>query len=245
VFRSIARALPALALIVAPVVAQDVDAIFARYNRAVDPENKVASLAGIRVTAVFEVPAQGMRASMTIHQQRPNLMTSILNLQGVGEMRQGFDGRTAWASDPMQGPRILTGPEAAQIADGADFATMRRERALFAKVEGAGEAEFDGEKCSRIKLTWKSGRATTECFSVTSGLIIETGSNQATPQGEIQVSTRLHDYKPVGGVLMPHRVVASAMGASQVITISEASVGVQDAKLFELPPAIKALRGNP
>jgi hypothetical protein len=245
VHRTIVRSLLALALVVAPVAAQDVDAIFARYNAATDPENKVASIPGMKATATFEVAAAGMRASMTIHQQRPNQSLVVVTIEGLGEMRQGHDGKTTWSSDPMGGPRILTGVEAASIADGADFAMMRRERSLFAAVEGAGEAEFDGEKCLRVKLTYKSGRVTTECFSTTTGLIIETAGKQATPQGEIDTSTRSYDYRPVGGVLMPHRIVASMMGMQQVITISDVTIGAQDPAVFELPPAIKALRGNP
>jgi len=245
VFRSIARTFLALTLVVAPAAAQDIDAIFAKYNAAADPQNKATTLPGIRTTAVFEIAAAGMRASLTSHQQRPNLVLTVVTIQGLGEMRQGHDGKTTWSSDPMSGPKILTGAEAATIADGADFAMLRRDRANYAAVEGAGEGSFDGETCQRVKLTYKSGRVTTECFSTTTGLIIETAGKQATAQGEIDTSTRLYDYKSVGGVMMPHRIVASMMGMQQVITISEATVGVQDPTLFDLPPAIKALRGNP
>ena len=244
-FRSIARAFLTFGLVVAPAAAQDVDAIFAKHNAAADPGNKAASLPGIRATATFDVAAAGMSASMTIHQQRPNLRLTVITIPGVGEIRQGHDGKTTWSSDPMAGPRILTGEEAAVIVDEADFAMMRRERANYAAVEGAGEAEFDGEKCLRVKLTYKSGRVMTECFSTTTGLVIEMSGKVSTPQGEIDVSTRKYDYKAVGGVMISHRQVASMMGMQQAVTISEVTIGAQDPTLFELPPAIKALRGNP
>ena len=37
-------------------------------------------------------------------------------------MRSGFDGSTAWASDPMQGPRLVSGAEA-----GASVAALQRD----------------------------------------------------------------------------------------------------------------------
>lgn len=244
-FRPIVRTLVTLLLLAMPVAAQDVDAIFSRYNAAIDPEGKVATFKGMKVRATFEIAAVGMRAEMTVHQAVPNQSLTIVTIPGMGEMRQGSDGTTVWSSDPMGGPRILTGTEAAPIADGANVDFMRRSRASFTSVEPAGEGEFDGEKCMRLKLVWKSGRTTTECYSTTSGLVIETAGKQVTPQGELDTSTRMYDYKPVGGILMPHRVVMSMMGIQQVVTLVEVTAGEQDPTLFALPPAIRALKGNP
>ena len=70
-------------------------------------------------------------------------------------------------------------------------------------------------------------------------------SQPLRPYFELQTSTRMYDYKAVGGIMMPHRVVMSMMGIQQVVTLVETAPGDQDAALFTLPPAIRALKGNP
>jgi hypothetical protein len=83
---------------------------------------------------------------------------------------------------------------------------------------------------------------TTECYSRASGLLLQSSSKQSSPQGEIDVVTTYHDYKSVDGIVFAHRILNSFMGAQQVITITEATMGAVDASKFELPAEIKALK---
>lgn len=218
------------------------ESILKRYTKAVDPEGKLATLEGFSSTMTVEMPAQGMSMTMKNVQRRPNHLVSTMTMTGVGELRQGFDGTTAWAVDPMQGPRILSEAEAQQLRDGADFKVMARDPSTYEKAEAAGEAQVDGELADCIKITWKSTRVTTECFARSSGLLVETRTTSQTPQGEVAAVTRMYDYKPVGGILMAHRMVNQMMGMTQNITLSEATTGKMPAEAFELPPEIKALK---
>jgi len=235
-------ALAAIAITSLTLPAQSAQEILDRFSKAVDPAGKLTSLTGFRSEGTFEMPAAGMSATFVSMQRRPNQMAMSIMIGGLGEMKQGSDGSTVWSNDPMQGPRILTGAEAAAFLDGADFRAMARPAELFSAMERAGEAEVDGEKCLKVKLTWKSERVTTECFSVATGLLIETSGTQATPQGEVSTTGRITDYRSVGGVMMPHKIVNSMMGFQQILTITKAEAVEQDPALFELPPEIKALK---
>ena len=221
-----------------PTVAE----VLASHARAVDPEGKVATLEGMKTTATMEMPAMGMKAAVTAVQRRPNQMSVTIDLPGLGQMRQGYDGTFAWASDPMQGPRIMTGLEAFAMSDGADFRALTRPADLFTSSELVGEVTLDGEKCLRIKHTWKSGRVTTDCYSVASWLIIETLATQSSAQGEIETVQRLSDYRSVGGVMMSFKGVVSLMGMQQIVTTISVEVGPQDASLVAAPPEVQALK---
>lgn len=230
-------------LLAAPAAgAQTAAEIVARYGRVVDPDGRAAALVGVKSTGTFAMPAQGIQATIVSMQARPHRMATVITVPGLGEMRQGFDGTTAWANDPLQGPRIMMPAEAAGVRDGSDFRTITRDAALFTALELVGEAELDGERCHRVRHTWASGRVTTDCYSVATGLMIESQDVQESPQGKIAITVRISDYRAVGGVLMPHRMVSQMMGATQEITLTEVTAGALDAALFELPPAIKALR---
>lgn len=230
-------------LLVAPAAgAQTAAEVVARYGRVVDPDGRAAALVGVKSTGTFAMPAQGIQATIVSMQARPHRMSTVITVQGLGEMRQGFDGTTAWANDPLQGPRIMMAAEAAGVRDASDFRTITRDAALFSALELVGEADLDGERCLRVRHTWVSGRVTTDCYSVSSGLMIESQDVQESPQGKVAITVRLSDYRPVGGVLMPHRMVSQMMGATQVVTLTEVTAGPLEPALFDLPPAIKALR---
>lgn len=232
------------ALLVSPhvLVAQTPAEILARYTRAVDPEGKIATVQGMKLTLKMEIPAAGMSADIVALQARPNLMVLNIDIPGLGQMRQGYDGSTAWAADPMQGPRLMSGAEATAFIDEADMRSMVRTMGLFSSVEPAGETEVDGVKAACLKLTWASGRVTTECYSSATGLIVESRSKQESQQGEIDAVSRPSDYRMAGGFLVAHRVVQSAMGMQQIMTLVTVEYAPLAPTLFELPPEIKALK---
>jgi zinc protease len=231
-----------LSLTASALVAQSPAEVLARYNKAIDPTGKIPSIQGMKSTISMDIPAAGMSATINAVQSRPNRMAMTIEIPGLGQMKQGYDGSTAWGSDPMQGPRIITGAEAASLVDGANFEAMARDPKLFSKVEAAGAGEVNGEKTTCLKLTWKSERVTTECFSTTSGLLLESRTKQQSQMGEIEAVSRMSDYRNIDGIMVPHKMTQSAMGMEQVMTTTSVSFGPQDAKLFELPPEIKALK---
>jgi hypothetical protein len=237
------RALPLLALAAMVAGAQgSPEAILQRYAKAVDPDNKLASIEGFRTVATMEMPAQGMTMTMTSMQRRPDHIAVTMEMAGLGSMRSGFDGTTAWSIDPMGGPRILGAEETKQLKDNADFKMMARDPSTYVKAEAAGEAQVDGEATDCVKVTWKSDRVTTECFSRASGLLLEARTKTATPQGEVETVTRMYDYKSVGGIMMPHRMVNNIMGMTQNITLTETAAGPLPDSAFALPPEIQALK---
>lgn len=240
--RSTLLATMLLALSAGSLAAQSPADILERYRQAIDPQGLIPSIQGMKSLITMEVPSAGMTATINAVQRRPNQMVLSIDIPGLGEMRQGYDGTTAWATDPMQGPRLVTGQEAAALMDGADMNSMSRSADQFTKVEAAGEGDVDGEKTVCLKLTWKSERETTECFSVTSGLLLETRSKSMTQMGEVEAISRVSDYRNVSGVMVPHKMTQSMMGMQQIMTTTSVEFGPQPATLFELPAEIKALK---
>lgn len=239
------RAVRAIALAMVATVAAGAqgatpDAILARYAKAVDPQGKLATVEGFTSTATMEM--QGMAMTMKSVQRRPDHVVITMSMPGLGELKQGYDGSVAWAMDPMQGPRILSDVEAKQLRDGADFKVMVRDKSTYEKAEAAGEAQVDGEATDCVRITWKSSRVTTECFSRQTGLLLESRSMTQTPQGDMETVTRMYDYKAVDGIMMAHRLVNQVAGMTQNITMSEMTSGAMPAEAFELPAEIKALK---
>lgn len=242
ILRSALTALVAVAAAAPTLAAQTPTAILDRYNKAVDPNGALASIQGMKSTVNMEAPAMGMSMTINAVAARPNLLVVVTEIPGLGTIKQGHDGSTAWSTDPMQGPRVLAGLEAAALIEGSTLNSIARNPDQFSAMEPAGTYDAAGDMTSCVKFTWKSGRESTDCFSNTSGLLVRSVTKQMSQAGEIEVEMFMRDYKSVNGLLMPHRIESSMMGMQMTMTTTSMEFGPQDAKLFELPAEIKALK---
>lgn len=185
--------------------------------------------------------AAGITATFEMVQLAPNRMQMVTTIPGVGAIQIGYDGTTAWSVDPMQGPRVLTGKEADEIREQADPRAAGRSPELFTSVQTVADTTMNSERCYLVKLTWKSGRETFDCYSAASGLIVASKSVQQTQMGAIPVTTVFSDYKKFGDFLIPTKTVNSMMGQEQVMTVSAVEVGTGAGVTIAAPAEIKAL----
>jgi hypothetical protein len=160
--------------------------------------------------------AAGINATFEMVQLAPNRMQMMTTIPGVGSIQVGYDGTIAWSVDPMQGPRLLAGKELDEIREEADPRATGRSPDLFSAVETVADTTMGGERCYMVKLTWKSGRETFDCYSPTTGLMVGSKSVQQTAMGAIPVTTVYTEYKKFGDFMMPTKTTQSMMGQQQV-----------------------------
>jgi hypothetical protein len=215
--------------------------LIAKFLTATNTAAVMAKHTSVRTKGKFEVPAAGMSGDLEISQARPNKSVMRINLAGMGEMLQGYDGTTAWGVDPMRGPRLLTGKELDAVREESNFGTSSRQGPNVVSAETVEKTQMNGQDCYKVKLVWKSGRETFDCYSVTTGLLIAAVVKQETPSGAIEVTNLLGDYKDFGGQKIATRITQQAMGQEQVMTISSVEYDAADPAVFEMPAPIKAL----
>lgn len=235
---AIALLCPSLAVAQSP----SADDILARFAKAIDPQGKILALPGLRSVGTMEIPAAGMTAQLSMVQGAPDKLLLTMSIPGMGEMKQGFDGTTGWATDPMQGPRLMTDAEKAQVAEESTFLAVVRDKSLRTAAEVVGDADVGGEACTNVKITFRSGRSVTECYSKASGLLLQRVAKQTTPQGEVEGTTVYSDYKDVQGLKIAAKAEVSMMGMKQLLTFTGFEVAAPAAGTFDLPDAIKALK---
>jgi hypothetical protein len=186
-------------------------------------------------------PTAGINATFEMTQLAPNQMKMVTTIPGMGEVQVGFDGTMAWAMDPMQGPRVLAGQELDQMKDEADRRSNVRSPEMFSAVETVADTTMNSERCYLVKLTWKSGRESKDCYSVASGLMVASTSVQKTAMGDIPVVTLYNDYKKFGDITVPTKTVQELMGQQQILTVSSVELGDGTGMTVAAPPAIQAL----
>lgn len=223
--------------------------VIARYIAAVGGKGALMRVKSVRTTGVFEMPAAGLKGDVVVVQSLPNKMVMTTTIPGVGEINSGFNGEVAWSVNPMQGARLLEGKELEQLREESGFTAILRRDELTSSMETIGKSEMQGEACFQVKVVYKSAREATECYSVGSGLLLGAVTKQTSPMGSMDVTTFVSDYKEVGGIKTPMKTRMQMMGQEQVMTFSKVEYdGPDDAKAFELPPAIKTMveaKGRP
>lgn len=216
--------------------------VIARYITAIGGKDALARVKSVRSTGVFEMPAAGLKGEVLVIQALPNKMVMNTNIPGVGDINSGFNGEVAWSINPMQGARLIEGKELEQLREESGFSSILRRAELTTSMETVGKGEMQGEACYQVKVVYKSGREATECYSVGSGVLVGTTTTQTTPMGSADVTTLVSDYKDVGGIKAAMKTRLQVMGQEQVMTFSKVELdGADDAKAFELPPAIKTM----
>ena len=215
--------------------------LIAKFVAATNGTAVMAKHQSVRSKGRFELPAAGMSGDLEISQARPNKTMMRITVSAIGQIEQGFDGTTAWSINPMQGPRVLTGRELDAIREESSFGTSSRQGPNVASAETVEKTELNGEPCYKVKMVWKSGRETFDCYSIASGLLIASQGKQESPMGTIDVTNLISDYKDFGGQKIATRLTQQVMGNEQVLIINSVDYDVADTAAFEMPAAIKAL----
>jgi hypothetical protein len=216
--------------------------VIARYVTAVGGSKALLHVKSVRTTGVFEMPAAGLKGDVVVVQSLPNKMVMTTTIPGVGEINSGFNGEVAWSVNPMQGARLLEGRELEQLREESGIAAILRRAEMTSSMETVAKSEMQGQACYQVKVVYKSGRESTECYSVESGLLVGAVTKQTSPMGTVDVTTLVSDYKEIGGIKTAMKTTMQMMGQEQVMTFSKVEYdGPDDAKAFELPPAIKTM----
>lgn len=188
----------------------------------------------------MSMPSAGINGTIEMTQTGTNQMQMVTNIPGVGEVQAGYDGTIAWAADPMQGARVLSGKEMDQMKDESDRRTLVRDPQLFSSMTTVADTTMNGERCYEVKLSWKSGRETFDCFSATSGLLIASRTVQTTTMGAVPVVSYFTDYKKFGDITVATKTTMEMMGQQQILTISSVELGATPMTIVP-PPAVQAL----
>lgn len=215
-----------------------------QYVEALGGRDAYLAQGSTHMTGSFSVPAAGMTGGLEVFSDDAERILTIITIPGMGESRTGYDGEVAWSMDPMMGPRILEGMEFEALRDQASPEATLRDAEYFDVRETVELTEVGGDACYKVRLVWKSGRESFDCYSAETGLLIGNMMTQETPMGAIDVTTVIGDYKEFGGIMAPTSMRQQLMGQEQVMTVESIEFGDVDPTIFELPTEIKDLKGG-
>ncbi len=213
-----------------------------RFVRALGGRAAIEAQTTRHTWGAIEIPSQGMRGAMEVWAAAPNKMHTRMDLPGFGLSRTGFDGETAYTSNPAMGAQILEGRALDQLRQQVDMHGVLHPERYVTSAEVVGETEFEGKRCYelRVKTTWDEEY--TEYYDIETGLLHGMSRSQESPMGAIEATTVLENYQKQGGIMTPMLIRIQAMGIEQIVRTDSVSVAPIPDSVFVLPAEIKALK---
>jgi len=215
--------------------------VLARFVKEIGGSTAFEKIQSQHMTGKFQLVAQGITGGLEVLAARPDKLLMKMNLPGIGEMSQGFDGSIGWSINPVTGPMVLDGKMLEPLREQARFDAVLHAEDEFKSMETIGQETFDGKDCYKLKLVRKSGQEVTEYYEVKTGLLAGSASLEETPLGSISVTAMVGDYKKFGDVLFATRLTQKMGPLSQLMTFEKMEFNQVDNSVFALPDQIKAL----
>jgi zinc protease len=228
-----------------PVKLRSPDEVLADYVNAIGGEAAWKRHKSVHMKRRLEV--KGMQLSGTEERwgAAGDKTLSVTTISGMGSFRQGSDGKVAWSEDPINGLRILEGPEAEEAKTEAAWNGELEMKKLFTKLRAVPPPDPPpaGHKYECLELVPKLAKPAVACFDAESHLrTIQKGSH-ASPQGEVPYKVTFSDWRQVGGMTLPYAEEMTAGPMTLLMQVTEVKLDEKlDAKVFALPKPVKAAR---
>jgi hypothetical protein len=215
--------------------------IIDRHIKATGGRAAILAHKSTHATGTFSMPATGISGTLDIYGAAPDKSLVKINLGGVGDLVEGFDGTHGWMLQPMTGPMLKDGKELAEKKFDADFYSDLHESDRYASMKTLEKTTFEGRPCYKVSLVRREGGEDVEYYDVETGLKAGASLTRESSMGSVSATQILSDYKSFGGTLLPTTMKQTAMGVEQVMKITSVEFDNVPPSIFEPPAQIKAL----
>lgn len=215
--------------------------LLAKMVAAVGGADAMKKIQSIRARGTFEMPAQGISGSLELLQARPAWFRMTVEIQGIGQVMQGSDGKVSWSVDPMSGAQLLTGQALANANGEAQFDSQLYGPDHVKSATTLEQTRFGDRPAYKVKLVTTWGAESTVYLDAETSYMIGAEKMEESPMGSVPTTTSSGGYRKFGLFMQPTTMVQSAMGVEQVVRLASYEYDVVPASAFDLPPAVKAL----
>jgi hypothetical protein len=213
------------------------DLVLDRYVEAIGGRAAWEKLTSRQSIGTIQIPAMSLSGTVEVHEKAPNRLLAVVVISGA-TFRQGYDGTAAWADDPQNGLRSLSGQELAEAGREADFYRPLNLRKVYSKLAVTGAEKIGDRDTFVMEATLPDAQVDKMYFDNQSGLLLRSTTHRHTIQGAVAIQADLADYREVDGVKLPFSVRQSSAETDFTIQITEVhhNISLDDAQ-FSKPAA--------
>ena len=210
--------------------------ILDKYVKAMGGRDAIMKVKSWKSTGSVEVVPMGVTGTIETINEAPDRSYVKTSLAGLGDFIEGYDGKVAWTSNPVQGLREKSGPELSQTRLMNNFYRDLNLEKAYSKLTVKG-IEKVGEKDAYVVTAQADGLPeTTFYFDSISGLLLRTDTTLISPEGQQPAKIFVDEMKAFEGVMMPTKVrtVLPAYEIRLTVTDHKANAVVDEA-IFSKP----------
>jgi hypothetical protein len=215
--------------------------IIDRHVKAVGGREAVLAHTSSHATGSMTVTGSGITGVVDIYSAKPDKSLLKINLGGIGDVLEAFDGVHGWSLSPMTGPMLTEGKELEEKKFDADFYSDLHEEGRYASMKTVEKTTFDGRPCYKVSLIKKDGGEDFDFYDVATGLKAGAMGTRESQMGPMPVTQVHSDYKKFGNLLVATTLKQTAMGVEQVLKLNTIEFDNVPPSTFDPPAQIKAL----
>ena len=213
-----------------------VDEVLAKYVKASGGEEALKKITSRTAKGAFDLPAMGANGAFEMAAKAPNLSFTKIEIAGFGAITNVYDGKSAWAQDPMSGLRELKGAELVMTQIQSDFYRELRMKELYKSLTVKGREKIASGSTIVVEAVPSEGSPEKYYFDETTGLLVRHDAEVESPQGKMPTEIVYEDYKVVDGVNTWHTMKMTNPAVAFTIKIEEMKSNVPvDAAKFTKP----------
>ncbi len=184
------------------------DEIVTKYINAIGGKDKWKALKSMTISAKMSM--MGMDLPMTLYSKPANKQKAVISIQGV-EIVQAYDGKDAWAINPMGGgkePQLIPAADAKELTDEEFENEFIDYKTKGHAVTYQGIEEIDGVKCYKIEMIKNKNNDkedVTEIYFFDAENYVPISVKSYARSGQMkgqEIQSYLSDYQDVNGLMV-------------------------------------------
>ncbi|MGI8786782.1 MAG: LolA family protein [Pyrinomonadaceae bacterium] len=181
----------------ANVAAQSPDKILKQASRALGGEKNLRAIRSSQKSGKIMRLKDGAGGAFEMQSAAPNFYNERYDLNGF-EIETGYNGKSGWRRDSLDGLRTLTGEASLDFAAEAVYRNSRwlDYKRNKSKIVASGKASVRGKSANSVILTTAKGVSIKMYFDAANGLLLR----EEIPGGDILKVFDYDDYQIVDGV---------------------------------------------
>ena len=209
--------------------------VLEKYVKAIGGRDALQKFKTRYQAGTVELSPMGLKGTIESYSRSDDRSLTKVSLAGIGDILDGYDGKTAWTVNPIQGNRIKEGRELLQTKRNNIYARESSIDKIYKNVMVRG-IEKVGERDAYVIVASTDGLPDDILyFDKESGLMLRSDTISITPEGEQAVKTFYDDYREVDGIKSAFKIkaITPAFEINSVITEVKYGMPIEDSKFVQ------------